>query len=133
MTNPTSDQLNDPEGRQLVNAIHVRKAVQDAVIDAMIEHGPDGHIDGYQQITDAALKAAAPFFKPQQVTTAEELDKLGFQAVVLDAYGTPYVCERHRTDGTRNEWKPSGMDHLDDSEAILYHGPATVIHVGDSK
>ena len=70
--------------------------------------------------------------KPRTITTAAELDALRFQAVVLDAYGTPYVCERHRTDGTRNEWKPSGMNHLDDSEAILYHGPATVVHEGEA-
>lgn len=69
--------------------------------------------------------------KPQQVTTAEEMDKLRFQAVVLDAYGTPYVCERHATDGTRNEWRPAGMNHLDQSEDILYHGPATVVHAGE--
>jgi hypothetical protein len=56
------------------------------------------------------------------------MDVLGFHSVVLDAYGTPYVCERHRLDGTRNEWRPGGMNHLEDSEGILYHGPVTVLH-----
>lgn len=65
------------------------------------------------------------------ITTAAELDALRFQSVVLDAYDTPYVCERHATDGTRNEWRPSGMDHLDESEAILYHGPVTVLYEGN--
>jgi hypothetical protein len=36
------------------------EAVQQAVIEAMIEHGPDGHIDGYEEISRAALEAAAP-------------------------------------------------------------------------
>ena len=26
----------------------------------MIEHGPDGHIDGYEEIARAALEAGAP-------------------------------------------------------------------------
>jgi hypothetical protein len=81
--------------------------------------------------SDAIL--AAGYRRPRTITTVEELDALRFQAVVLDAYGTPYVCERHRTDGTRNEWKPSGMDHLEDSETILYHGPAVVIHEGEPR
>lgn len=78
---------------------------------------------------DAIL--AAGYRKPRTITTAEELDALRFQAVVLDAYGTPYVCERHRTDGTRNEWKPAGMGHLDESDTILYHGPVVVVHEGE--
>lgn len=78
------------------------------------------------------LEAAAPHLnKPHTIITAEELDALRFQAVILDAYGTPYVCERHRTDGTRNEWRPAGMNHLDESDTILYHGPATVVHEGE--
>lgn len=73
---------------------------------------------------EAALEAAMP----RTITTAEEMDRLRFQSVVLDAYETPYVCERHATDGTRNEWKPSGMNHLEESESLLYHGPVTVVH-----
>lgn len=41
-------------------------AAQEAVKGAMIEHGPDGHIDGYEEITRAALEAAAAHM-PQQV------------------------------------------------------------------
>ena len=71
MTNqPSEAQLNDQEGRELVLNIHVRKAAQDAVVEAMIEHGPDGHIDGYQQITDAALNAAAPHLRAQALREA---------------------------------------------------------------
>ena len=93
-----------------------------------IRHNP-GHAQYAYVQADAIL--AAGYSKPRAITTAEDLDKLGFQSVVLDAYGTPYVCERHATDGTRNEWKPSGMNHLDESEEILYHGPATVVHEGE--
>lgn len=71
---------------------------------------------------------AAGYTKPRTITSVEELDALRFQAVILDAYDTPYVCERHRTDGSRNEWKPSGMDHLLESDDVLFHGPATVLH-----
>ena len=34
------------------------KVAREAVFDAMIEHGPDGHTDGHDKITDAALTAA---------------------------------------------------------------------------
>lgn len=37
------------------------EAAEKAVIDAMIKDGPDGHIDGYDVITRAALEAAAPY------------------------------------------------------------------------
>ena len=36
------------------------EAAEQAVIDAMIKHGPDGHIDGFHEITLAALEAASP-------------------------------------------------------------------------
>lgn len=36
------------------------EAAQEAVKDAMIEHGPDGHIDGFEEITRSALEAAEP-------------------------------------------------------------------------
>jgi hypothetical protein len=75
---------------------------------------------------DAIL--AAGYKKPRTITTAEELNALGFHSVVLDAYKTPYVCERHRIDGAHNEWKPAGMNYLEDSEALLYHGPVTVLY-----
>ena len=35
-----------------------KKVAREAVFDAMIEHGPDGHTDGHDKITDAALTAA---------------------------------------------------------------------------
>lgn len=83
------------------------------------------------EVTDAIL--AAGYRKPRTISTAAELDALRFQAVVLDAYGTPYVCERHATNLTRNEWRPAGMDHLEESENILYHGDATVVYEGEPR
>lgn len=65
--------------------------------------------------------------EPRTITTAGELDVLPFQSVVLDAYDTPYVCESHRLDGTRNQWRAAGMNHMDESESIIYHGAATVV------
>jgi len=35
------------------------EAAEQAVIDAMIKHGPDGHIDGFHEITLAALEAGS--------------------------------------------------------------------------
>lgn len=34
-----------------------------AVREAMIKYGPDGHTDGDEQITRAALEAAAPYME----------------------------------------------------------------------
>lgn len=79
-----------------------------------------------QHVADAIL--AAGYRKPRTITTAAELDALGFEAVILDGCGTPHVCDRFRTDGKRAEWKPSGMDHLLESDDVLFHGPATVLH-----
>jgi hypothetical protein len=47
------------------------EAAREAVADAMIKHGPDGHIDGYEEITDAALAAAdAVMFSDEAVERA---------------------------------------------------------------
>lgn len=66
--------------------------------------------------------------KPRTITTAEELDALGFQAVILDGCNTPYICERYATDRTRAEWQASGTSHLVESEDVLEFGPATVLY-----
>lgn len=70
------------------------------------------------------------YSRPRTISTVEELDKLRFQAVVIDSYGTPYVCERHATNGTCNEWRPAGMNHLELSDDIRQHGPFTVAYEG---
>lgn len=33
----------------------LRGQINEVIIPAMIEHGPDGHIDGYREITDAVI------------------------------------------------------------------------------
>jgi len=49
------------------------EAAREAVADAMVEHGPDGHIDGYEEITAAALAAAdAVMFSDEAVERAAE-------------------------------------------------------------
>lgn len=123
----------------------VEAAASGAVNAQAAHHGGDTWDDMHPSIKNAIRENALPFIyhgtkaleelgytKPRIIMTAADLDALKFESVVLDAYGTPYVCERHRTDGTRNEWKPSGMSHLDESETLLYHGPVTVIHGGRS-
>lgn len=46
------------------------EAAEQAVIDAMIKYGPDGHIDGFHEITLAALKAAAPIILAHEADRA---------------------------------------------------------------
>jgi len=46
-------------------------AAREAVADAMVKYGPDGHIDGYEEITDAALGASdAVMFSPDAIERA---------------------------------------------------------------
>lgn len=47
-------------GIDLTEAI---KAAHNPVFDAMITDGPDGHVDGYEQIATAAVTAAAPLIE----------------------------------------------------------------------
>lgn len=42
---------------QLIVPEPVEHPVHDAVAEALMEHGPDGHTDGYKQIAGAALLA----------------------------------------------------------------------------
>ena len=46
------------------------EAAEQAVIDAMIKYGPDGHIDGYQEIASAALESAATLMAAQALEAA---------------------------------------------------------------
>ena len=94
------------------------EAAEQAVIDAMIKYGPDGHIDGYQEITRAALEAAAPHILKGDIewtvfrtsdgengSPAENLrysTKAGAQESIDTRYGTPELWEpRQRIVG---EW-----------------------------
>lgn len=47
-------------GVDLTEAI---KAALNPVFDTMITDGPDGHVDGYEQIAAAAVTAAAPLIE----------------------------------------------------------------------
>lgn len=77
-----------------------------------------------QQQADAII--AAGYRKTRTVSTVAELDTLPFESVITDSYGTPYVCERHRLDGTGNEWCASGTSYLQESQYVLEHGDVTV-------
>lgn len=48
------------------------EAAEQAVIDAMIKHGPDGHIDGFHEITLAALEAATPSINAAALESAAD-------------------------------------------------------------
>jgi len=114
---------------ELIDILH-QTATADRVKNTHLRHVPVVAAK-VEETADAIL--AAGYRKARIITKANELDALRFQAVVLDAYGTPYVCERHRTDGTRNEWRAAGMNTLDYSEDIAYHGPITVVHEGEPR
>ena len=58
-------------------------AAEAAVFDAMIEHGPDGHTDGHDKITRAALGVAAP------ILMAKAWDEAA--ASIIDEHGNPIV------------------------------------------
>ncbi|UVF61009.1 hypothetical protein SEA_SAKAI_46 [Arthrobacter phage Sakai] len=74
---------------------------------------------------DAIL--AAGFRKPRAITTAEELDKLGAKSVILDAHGTPWVCDGDPAQPWASVCEdPQGGPIWEDSEDIAL--PATVMH-----
>lgn len=49
------------------------EAARDAVREAMIKYGPDGHTDGDEEITRAALEAALPHLAVLREAKREEL------------------------------------------------------------
>lgn len=80
-------------------------------------------------IADAVL--AAGYRRPRTITTTEELDALLFEAVILDSYGTAYVCLKHAP--TENQWDcPALTNENMPSWAIVDHGPFTVLHEGNA-
>jgi len=79
----------------------------------------------------AQAKVVAEHFQPRTVTTVEELDALGFEAVVIDPCGTPAVCQR----STREfcDWALGGSGELVDSATLLMSGSScTVLHEGQA-
>jgi hypothetical protein len=128
---PRPEQLNDPArddlrgtlANTICNASLYAKRAQPYLLGSDMSEVLD-------RTADAIL--AAGYRKPRTIDAATELDALPFESVITDAYGTPHVCERHRTDGTHNEWRMSGHNHLIDSEDVLMHGPATVVHAPEA-
>lgn len=97
-------------------------------LDEWLDDEAPLNLHRYLPVADAIL--AAGYSKPRVIETIEELDTLCFQAVVIDSYGTPYVCERHATNGTRNEWQQAGTSYLAESDEISLNGPFTVAYQG---
>lgn len=92
---------------------------------AEVIRGIDGPATlGGLDVADAIL--AAGYRKPRTIETVAELNALPFESVITDSYGTPYVCERHRIDGTGNEWIAAGTSYLQESQYVLEHGDVTV-------
>jgi len=89
--------------------------------------------DRFRSLELAVAILAAGYVKQRQVQTVADLDALPYESVVVDSYQTPYICERHRLDGTRNEWRMSGHDYLLDSDDVLVHGPITVAYAPESQ
>jgi len=81
----------------------------------------------------ASIILAAGYSKPRTITTAEELDALGWKATVLDANGCVWV-----NDGdTLDEWASLSERNLQGGP--IWRGsadialPATVLHEGEAK
>lgn len=51
-----------------------REEIEDAVCDVMREYGPDGHIDGYDQLTDLVLEVRAA----ERERCAKIAEKMGY-------------------------------------------------------
>lgn len=47
----------------------LRDAMADAVAEAMMEHGPDGHCDGHEEIADAALKVVGEWLRSKEANS----------------------------------------------------------------
>ena len=91
-----------------------------AVIDAMVEHGPDGHIDGYEEITQAALEAALDVDELARVVGVpagcrQQFDELQLEHFCrehgcywgahgcMHAYGIARAVVAHLTKGNEND------------------------------
>lgn len=115
--------------RDTYDAIHA-KLLEDARQQPDYAAGAVPSISAYSEGAEHALDTVRLWnMRPPAriIETAADLDALPFESVITDTYGTPYVCERHRTDGTHNEWRMSGHDHHRfDSGEVLMHAPITV-------
>jgi hypothetical protein len=67
---------------------------------------------------------------PRTITTAAELDALGFRAVILDADEDALTCTA-ASPHTGNEWMYAGESYTLTSGQIADLGPATVLHEGE--
>lgn len=77
----------------------------------------------------AQVALDADYRRPQQINRAEELDALGTKSVILDANGTPLVCDGDAAQPWASvcEDPQGGPIWLDSADVAL---PATVLHVG---
>jgi hypothetical protein len=67
-----------PEVKTMINM----KKVVDAVEGAMIEYGPDGHCDGAEEISEAAVDACSVndlYYALKEMTEVQESDLVGFE------------------------------------------------------
>lgn len=97
--------------------------------DGCLAHDGSHCEDDGDCIQDMATAALAAADKAATIMTVEELDALGFEAVVLDPCGTPAVCQRSAPGF--NEWALGGSGELIDSETLLLSGSScTVLHRG---
>ncbi|SEC89912.1 hypothetical protein [Arthrobacter woluwensis] len=79
----------------------------------------------------AAAVLAAGYRRPRVIEAADELDKLGYRAVVLDVFGDALVCMRKNLRGTWWKYPTAYGEHT--PEFILGLGPATVLSEGDPR
>lgn len=66
--------------------------------------------------------------KPRVIETADDLDKLGYRAVILDVFGDALVCMRKNLRGTWWKYPTAYGEHT--PAFILDLGPVTVLWEG---
>lgn len=83
--------------------IFSKDPIEDAVAEAMVEHGPDGHIDGYAEIAKAAINAHFRLTPDEWKTKREEVARAIYSStgspLHFEAVGKPQRQEyRKRAD-----------------------------------
>ncbi|PSS42925.1 hypothetical protein C6401_15320 [Arthrobacter woluwensis] len=113
-------------------AIAFSRIATDTIMDVYADCGDsDARVLGSnvgKMIGHAVAAQLSTFRRPRVIETADELDKLGYRAVILDVFGDALVCMRKNLRGTW--WKYPTAEGECSPAFILDLGPATVLWEG---
>lgn len=133
-SNPSPEQLNDPEGQQLVQTIHERKELTGTLANTICNASnypkrAQPHLLGsdmshvINKTADSLL--AAGYRKPYTATTKEEIEALTDGSIIRDSAGD--VAEKRG--GVWCSYETAPMSN----ERLAKYTPITVLHEGESK